>query len=343
MVWCVVLATVLWRRWQAEKVQQPIAAAVCASLAIFTLCWLFLASMGGRAEDKSIVVWVAILALLLPTAYFALAPAFTPDNEADDKTKLILLLGFVGLLTLLAPMFFYIKGAFSGDYRHQDTVFKFVLQAWLLLGTAAACGALAWWSTLRSAIRGIVCAVFVACWTIPFICSAGMVWARTISSAQRDPSGAAILELDGARHIPPDDRKAMAWLASQAKAGESVLESVGAGDKPEGSYNEFGRVAALTGVPTPLGWPMHTMYWGADYGKDVIPRWESIKQVYQWPGDSVALPILKNLKVRYIFAGELERNNYGLPSLMKMKKALPVVFESGETFIVAVPPQPTQR
>jgi len=343
MLWCVVLAVALFRPGSLLATRhRNLQFALQLSLCIFLLCWLSLAVKFQLPEAKTIHVWFVIFTLLLPTTCLALLPWLTSTAEVDaqsvaeynDKSQLVWVLGLFGMLALLAPMLFYVNGAFAGAHLHQDTVFKYVLQAWLLLGTAAGCGVLAWWSTLRTGPRLAVRFALMAACSIPAICSAGVIHSRTIQSAQRDEQGKIQLSLDGARYLPPDDRKAIAWLATNARPGETVLEAVG--EKGYYSYNEFGRVASLSGVPTPLGWTQHVgLFWGG--GDEVFPRWEKIRSVYTWPNDGVALDALRKLGVRYVFVGEVERNGVGLPPLQRMRKALPVVFESGETVILAVP------
>jgi uncharacterized membrane protein len=241
-------------------------------------------------------------------------------------------LAILGLLALLAPMLFYIVGFFSGDLRHQDTVFKFGQQAWLLLGTAAVCEALALWSKSASSSRRIwrwpTALLLASFLTVPLICSATVIRSRAaIGDINNVPS------LDGARYLAENDRKAIDWLSTHAAPGDVVLEAVS--EQPSGSYSQFGRVAWLTGVPAPLGWVQHVMFWGAPWD-EVRVRWQTVRDIYAWPNDATAIAALQRLKVRYVFVGDLERSNYDPAALARLRAALPVVFEDGDTFIAAV-------
>ncbi len=250
------------------------------------------------------------------------------------------MLGVLGLIAMLAPCFFYIRGYFGdGEYRHQDTVFKFYSQGWLLLGTAASCGVLwllskaaAWPRRLLSGAWGVV-------WTIPVLCAGSVVWFRGMEFTAKVNGETAPLSLDGSIPSSEDDAEAMEWLRRNAGVGEAVLEATKPGPGMS-NYHEFARVSALTGVPTPLGWSTHVWYWGADPANDIDPRRALIEQTYGWADDQTgrySLEELKKLNVRYIFVGDLERSTYAPEGLMRLRQVLPIVYEKGNTFIAKVP------
>jgi uncharacterized membrane protein len=164
------------------------------------------------------------------------------------------------------------------------------------------------------------------------------VWTRTVCDAPRNADGSFTLSLDGARHLPAEDRAALEWLQRHARGGESVLEAVGRAPDGNigGDFSEFGRVSALTGVATPLGWPQHVLSWGADWAK-INERWQTVQRIYAWPDKGTTLADLQNLDVRYIFVGDVERRTYDPGGLARLHAALPIVYENRDTFIAAVP------
>jgi YYY domain-containing protein len=253
-----------------------------------------------------------------------------PDLEGAHRFRMAL--GICGLLALLAPMLFYIVGFFSGDLRHQDTVFKFGQQAWLLLGTAAVCEALALWSSSvspsRRAWRWPTTLVLSSFLTMPLLGAACVISSRAAVGIPTDG-----LSLHGARFLPESDREALRWLSTHALPDSVVVEAVNS--QPSGAYNEFGRVAWLTGVPTPLGWPQHVNFWGGQWD-EIRARWQMVRDIYAWSDDATALATLQRLKARYVFVGELERRNYDPAAIARLRAALPVVFADGGTFIVEV-------
>ena len=231
------------------------------------------------------------------------------------------------------------KGFFGdGGLRHQDTVFKFGLQAWLLLGTAATALALRAWAALPKKPRAAWAVAGALGAVVPLLCSACVVWTRTVRDAPRDANGKFILSLDGARFLGESERKALDWLRLNAPLESSVLEAVGENEKREmgGDFTPIARVSALTGVSTPLGWPQHVWMWGNDH-EAVRGRWEAVRAIYSWPSDAEALARLRELKVRFVFVGGDERRLYDGAALDRLRAALTVVFEDGDVFIGRVP------
>jgi uncharacterized membrane protein len=230
------------------------------------------------------------------------------------------------------------KGYFGdGGLRHQDTIFKFGLQGWLMLGTAAAAMALRAWSSLPKVPRFAIGAASMIVWMIPALCAWNIIWTRVVRDP-RDDSGQITLSLDGARFLPPSDRKALDWLQSNVALGENVLEAVGQDDKGQmgGHYTPISRISALSGISTPLGWPQHVWVWGEEHGA-VELRWQLVRRIYRWPSDEEALSTLRFLKVRYVVVGDWERRQYDAAALDRLRSALKVVFEDGDTFIAQVP------
>jgi len=248
-------------------------------------------------------------------------------KKRDGATRFSLAVIAIGFLALAAPYCFYIRGVFGdGDFRHQDTVFKFGLQAWLLLGTASACGALTVWTKWKRIAKIAFLAFFIA----PVLCSACVVYQRAWISAPRNADGGVSLSLDGARALPEQDRAALRWLDSHARSEDVVLEAVGGG-----AYSEFARVSSLTGIVTPLGWIQHVRGWGASV-EEIARRHVLVETVFRWPNDAQALAALKELKVRWIFVGDVERRTYQPKALVRLRARLGAAYSNGDTFIAEV-------
>ena len=164
------------------------------------------------------------------------------------------------------------------------------------------------------------------------------MWTRAVRDALRDEAGKFILSLDGARFLPASDRKALDWLQSNAAPGEVVLEAVGQNEKGEmgGDFTPISRISALSGLPAPLGWPQHVWMWGQDMD-GVRLRWDMVRRIYAWPNNAESLDALRSLGVHYVFVGGDERRQYDATALSRLRAALTVVFEDGDTFIARVP------
>ena len=60
------------------------------------------------------------------------------------------------------------------------------------------------------------------------------------------------------RRVHPDDYGAIRWLQQDAPDAAVVLETPGSG---YAAYDYIGRVSAMTGLPTLLGWGNHEHQW----------------------------------------------------------------------------------
>ena len=71
--------------------------------------------------------------------------------------------------------------------------------------------------------------------------------------------------LDGTAYLSsshPDDYAAITWLNENVDGAPIILEAPGSGGS---SYVYEGRIAALTGLPTLLGWAGHEGQWRGSY------------------------------------------------------------------------------
>jgi len=163
------------------------------------------------------------------------------------------------------------------------------------------------------------------------LCAGSVVWMRAVGYAPKNADGSVTLSLDGSFPRVPGERDALQWVWRHAAPGDAVLEAT----KP-GSYQEFGRVAAQTGVSTPLGWSQHVGFWGAD-GAEIETRRVLIESVWNWPDDATALAALKKLGVRYVFVGDVERRTYSPEAIQRLESTLKPAFRAGAAVVLEVP------
>jgi uncharacterized membrane protein len=136
--------------------------------------------------------------------------------------------------------------------------------------------------------------------------------------------------LDDFRRIErgnPDEAAAIVWLRSAPDG--VVAEAVG------GSYSEYGRIAAYTGLPTVLGWPGHEVQWRGT-AEPQGSRQDDIKVLYETGNWDQARPILQKYSVRYVVVGALERNTYAVEE-DKFAAHLSAIFQQGEMHVYEVP------
>ncbi len=208
-----------------------------------------------------------------------------------------------------------------GDFKRQDTVFKFGLQTWILWGTAASAGAYLtlrrWPLPLRLAMVPLLLVMALS----SFVDMLGR--AHSFDPAQRQG-------WDAWAHLAPPEQEAATWLQSHTAPDENLLE---AEQKEGGDYSVYTRYAHATGIATVIGPQAHTFQWSPNPTR-VAPRPEETAQQFldrkagaQWdevakrkadardafttPQADTRRALLAKYGVRYVVWGELERAQYG--------------------------------
>lgn len=288
--------------------------------------------------SQLLLLWGGIFALLGVAFWVWKRERALRDTGWDaSQNSFAITLAVCGLIAWAIPFVLYIRGVWGdGDLRHQDTVFKFGLQAWLLLGVAGASGAARLLDLVpRRAARRLVGAWAVAS-LIPLMCGLCVFWTRTFRDAPRESDGRVSLSLNGAKFLPQDDQDAIEWLRTQAPRDAVIVEAC----DPNGSgdfQGDFARASALSGVPTVYGWGQHVSGWGVD-GNAAQTRHDKVLRLYAWPSDAEGLALLHDLNANYVFVGGTERRVYKPDALARLERALPdKVFQRGQTFIARVP------
>lgn len=301
----------IWKRksgvWSRSNDYALLGSIALAPLVALPYFWKFKSQIGGVVFNPWLpnlfslaLLWgswwmLGFWAMLLPVG------EEKPSSAAIFRRFLMM----IGALALIFPFVFYIRGVFGdGDYRHQDTVFKFGLQAWLLLGTGIACEAgfrfKTWWQNTLAPFKFAAFATGALFFAIVGLSPACVAWTRTVRDAPHDTRGNPICSLNAARFLRPGELAGAEWLRQNAKPNESLVEAVGNDGRggPGGDYDaNFGRIAAFSGVPCALGWPQHVAGWGAPY-PEIERRAILINQVYGGPNPLVAL---RELKATFVF------------------------------------------
>jgi YYY domain-containing protein len=289
---------------------------------------------------------LAATTILLLLSMYRVRQLFSKHIAGNTATRnssyyLVHLLTFVGLIALATPHWLYIRGYFSGELRHQDTVFKFGQQAWLLFGLGASCGATALfnknrlWHILGAALSAAV-------WTIPFLSSLSIFLSAVTVPPPPSASAQFFLSLNGARFLPASDQIALLWLEAHAPKNSFVIEAVGRDTDGNfvGAYGQYGRISALSGVPAYIGWPQHAGFWGAQTD-DIQARLSTTEALFQhWPfiGNELSKPTTQlNGRNALIYYGALERATPAAepPNLYPQNKNLHIttIFQQEQTGI----------
>lgn len=258
------------------------------------------------------VLWQQpILLLLQIIAVLALLVVFRARAQLATR----LLAGMVALAMLLGifPEFF----AIDGDVGRMNTIFKFYLQAWCLLALVAAASLPYLWQQVRLRRTTIPLGTLLVLLALIYPLSA-------IPDRAEQRLVPGLVTLDGTafmdqgviydqdREIPLRwDREAIRWLQDNIEGTPTMLEATI-------PYFRWGaRVAIHTGLPTVLGWDSHQWIQRWEYRPMIEQRKVDVQTIYETADFDLALRLLRQYNVDYIYLGDLERAYYQGPGLAK--------------------------
>jgi YYY domain-containing protein len=214
----------------------------------------------------------------------------------------------------------------KGDVGRQNTVFKFYLQAWMLLSVAA--GVSIAWVRERAGrwlpqLRRAWCVVLAL-----LIFGAGLflpigTYARATDRMAEETG----LTLDGMEFMrystvcesPPGvsctttsllgDYEAIRWIQESGEIQGSPVIVEGLGWR---EYLWEGRVSIYTGLPTVVGWRWHQVQQRPMLPSRLVEqRRDDVNALYDTTDVVEAMSILERYGVRYVYVGEYERTTAG--------------------------------
>ena len=260
----------------------------------------------------------------------------SPSKAEGQRTsqpfvRFVLLCALVGLLLTLSVEFLYLVDNFR---VRANTIFKFYFQAWILMAIASAF-AVYWLSRVREEAgrrEKVVRTAFLVGFWILFVMA---MFYPVLGNVRRAGEFDHTPTLDGTAYLAEgqaDDYAAIAWLNEHIEGTPIILEAPGTGGS---SYVYEGRVAALTGLPTLLGWAGHEGQWRGSYEVQHA-REPDIETIYNSLDPQAAQSLLNEYGVSYVYVGPLERSKYDPRALDKFGLFMDTVYEGGGTTIYKV-------
>jgi YYY domain-containing protein len=296
--------------------------------------------------------WVAlILALGVGTAIAIITSRFPLSTRNGDRGFPLLLI-LIGLLLTLAPEFVFLKDIF---WARMNTIFKFYFQAWVLWSLAGA-WQIARWLTVVSGEVNAPSSSSTTGMTTPhheetvawlrlgaIVASIVLISMGLLYTILAVPTRAREHEtpwtLDGMAWMADAeaylyDWQAIQWLNAHISGRPVIVEAPA--DKHR-AYVYEGRVSALTGLPTVLGWAGHERQWRGNYEEQAL-RESALDILFTTPDPTTARVVLETYNVRYIYIGLLEKGRYPAEGLAKFETMFPVVYSDDGVVIYEVTP-----
>jgi uncharacterized membrane protein len=212
------------------------------------------------------------------------------------------------------------------DIGRMNTVFKFYMQAWVLLAVAGAVGLATWvprsvhWRAgWRRFAWAIMLVLFLGAMLYPPFAARAKVQDRF--SAEDSPHTLdGMAYMDKAQYFDNNqdlmlaqDKAAVLWMLKNVQGSPVILEGV------TPSYRWGNRFSIYTGLPAVQGWDWHEKQQRSVIPSTVIDRRLSqVAEIYNTTDLARARKLLDYYGVEYIIVGELERAYYSPEGLAKL-------------------------
>ncbi|MEX1071742.1 MAG: DUF2298 domain-containing protein [Anaerolineales bacterium] len=336
-----VIAWLIWetRQWMANtplssvRKLQPYSVYIYFGLFVLLLAIVLLSAIDVYVAwlVVPLIAWVGLL--------------FLRPRQDEAKRLVLFLAGTALFLTLFVEII-----VLKGDISRMNTVFKFYMQAWVLLAIAAAF-ALGWtldalraWLPSWRGVWQFAGAIMLAC--------AGLFLLLGVTAKMRDRMAAeAPHTLDGLAYVQHSvyydkdqelqlwqDYEAIRWLQENVHGSPVIVEA----NTPE--YRWGSRMTIYTGLPGVVGWNFHQRQQREFVpGNDVWARITgeySVEAFYNSVDLNFVQTFLQRYNAEYIVVGQLERAYYPGPGLDKFEAQDGIlwneVFRVGDTVIYQV-------
>ena len=300
--------------------RQPVRNAVLACLLLGLIAiGMTLAGYQVALIVLPLVTWIALL-YIRPRQ--SLAMRFT-----------LVLIGLALSLTLGVEII-----VIGGDIGRQNTVFKFYMQVWLLLGIA---GGIAFACLLRASkafSKSMRIIWYTPCVTLLFIAALFPIMGTRGRSIDRMAPDLP-LTLDGLEYMTQSshyenspqtgkaavidlsiDHKLIRWLQENVIGSPVIIE----GRRRPSEYYWNGRISISTGLPSVLGWNFHQRQQRTFHPMTrwVEQREVNIQQFYNTANIDIAVDIIHHFDIKYIIRSGLEEVQSTEEGLKKFDRML---------------------
>ncbi len=255
-----------------------------------------------------LILKITIALVAIPIGVWAVILMFRP-GQSDGRRFLLFLIGTAIALTLVVELVYL-----PGDIGRMNTVFKFYLQAWIMLAlVSGVCvgwviQSLKYWNRNLEFLWQAVCFVLVTSAALfTMMGTTDKIRDRMAADAPHTLDGMAYMEYStyydmGAEMQLDEDYYAIRWLQDNVQGSPVILE----GQAYE--YRWGNRYTIYTGLPGVVGWNWHQRQQRAILRNNIVQeRVDAVGTFYLTEDRNFIVDFLKEYDVKYIVYGQLER------------------------------------
>ena len=241
---------------------------------------------------------------------------------------------FLILLMAFAIIFGVEIVRITGDIDRMNTVFKFYLQAWVLLGIG--CSYLFWHSFYKikresknkidklgflASTLLICCGIIYPIFATPVRIDDRFIQASPTLDGKAYMADSVYVDQKGEVDLS-FDYEAITWMNKNLLGTPVVLEA----NTP--MYRWGSRISVYTGFPTILGWKWHQEQQRMNKHSEIQRRILDISTIYETKNIEKAITLIKKYEVEYIYIGRLEKLYYSSEGLNKFQSEMKGVIET---------------
>ncbi len=287
---------------------------------------------------------VKIAWLVLPLAAWALVLMLKP-SQSDAKRFVLFMIGTALVLTLVVEII-----VLRGDIERMNTVFKFYLQAWVLLGISSA-AALPWllpemrqrWNANARSIWQALCIVLVGSAAMyPLFAATEKIDDRMTKWVPPTLNGMTYMKYANYFDYNVDanlelsqDYQAIRWMQENVIGSPVIVEANTV------EYRWGSRYSIYTGLPSVVGWNWHQRQQRTVTPSEwVTERVDDVANFYLTSNQKTVSEFIETYDVQYIIVGQYERALYPGEGLEKFEALNQImwdaVYRNGDTVIYEV-------
>lgn len=250
--------------------------------------------------------------------------------EKPDLFMLLISLCAMGLV--LIPELIYVRDIYGDAYQRANTMFKLTYQAFILFGCVMGYVILRPYESKKSLsrlLRFLYAVLLIS--TFFYFFRGCNEWFPGWGTG-KDFNGLNAVEY--LRDRSQADYDAVMYINDNVSGQAVVLEGTA------NSYSTGGRISAMTGCPTVIGWKTHEWLWRSDsslsYPEEVAKRVADVNAFYTTYTLSECRDFVRRYYVDFVYVGDYERALYSTVNDYNILQLGTLVFSEDGSYLVKI-------